>query len=160
MYSNLITRSTPKGKGVFAKGDILAGSIILEFKGDIFTSKTLPEYFLKNDFCLQIGLDSYVGASGSIDDLVNHSCQCNAYVKIVGNRAFLIALYLIKAGTEITFDYSTTSTDTLKDWSMACKCGVYSCRKVISGYQYLDPSVRQNYEALKIVPQYVKDSVK
>lgn len=149
-----------KDKGVFAKGNIQPNSIVLEFKGDIFTKNTLPLDLIKNNFYVQIGSDKYIGGSGWVDDFVNHSCNPNCKVFIVGNRAFLISLYLIKAGAEITFDYSTTSTDTKDNWLMKCKCGDYNCRKVISGYQYLDTATQKRYEDLDAVPKYVKDSVK
>ena len=161
MHSNLTVIDVPlKGEGIFAKGDIQPKSIILEFKGEVFTTATLPDYFLKHNLYLQIGTDTFLGASGWVDDIVNHSCNPNSRVHIVGNRAFLISLYLIKSGMEVTFDYSTTSTDTTDIWSMNCRCGVYGCRKVISGYQYLDATTQQKYEALDAVPKYVKDSIK
>lgn len=146
-----------KEQGIFAKVDIPKGTVILEFKGDIFASQDLPKALSpEEDYYLQIGTDKYLGPSGWLDDKINHSCNPNSAVVIVGNRAFLVSLYLIKSGHQITFDYSTTSTETPEEWSMNCNCGDYNCRGVISGYQSLDQSIKDNYEALGIIPKYVK----
>lgn len=156
---NLKQIKTNTGVGVISTVDIPKDTIIFEFKGDVMKESDIPTDANIN-YYLQIGKDNFLGPSGSFDDFFNHSCNPNCKVFIVGNRAFLISLYLIRAGTEITFDYSTTSTDTQDSWSMKCKCGDYNCRKTVSGYQYLDAATRKQYEDLGAVPKYVRDSVK
>jgi len=150
-----------KALGAFAKVKIPKGTIIFEFKGDVINSEDIPKDLKpEDDYYLQIAPNKYLGPSGWLDDKVNHSCNFNCYVQIVGHRAFLISLYEILPGHQITFDYSTTSTETPEEWSMKCNCGSYTCRKTISGYNSLDQTTRENYEKLGIVPKYVMESVK
>ena len=92
-----------------------------------------------------------------VDDQVRHSCNPNCYIHAVGKRAFLYSLYQIKANNELTFDYSTTSTDTLEDWKLDCKCNSYNCRKTISGMQYLDPKLLQEYKDKGMIPLFFID---
>lgn len=154
---NLEKRETIKGTGLFAKVDFSAGEAILEYQGAVLSREQLPSPLKpENDHYLQIGKDTFLGPSGQESDYVNHSCQPNAGFYIAGHRAILRAISLIKAGMEITFDYASTSTDTKEDWSLAnCKCGVYACRKEISGFQYLDQTTQARYIELGIVPAYV-----
>jgi len=157
-HNNLEIRDIPpKGKGVFAKVDLLANEVIFEVIGDVVTADQMgnisnPKY---NDY-LQISKDAYIGLSGDIDDFVNHSCNPNCALRIVGNRALLHTLYVVKAGREITFDYSVTSSETTDQWAMKCNCGAFACRDIISGYQYLNDTEKKCYESLGIVPTYVK----
>lgn len=143
------------GISVISTVDIPKDTVIFEFKGDVTDKSAMPADANSN-YYLQIGLTTLLGPSGSFDDFIHHSCNPNCRVFIVGNRALLISLYLIKAGMEINFDYSTTSTDTLSSWSMKCECGDYNCRKVISGFQYLDKATQQKYKDLNMIPQYLK----
>lgn len=153
MLNNYLhVRSTRNGFGVFTSVKILKDMPILEFTGDIIPKDKLnidPSQYI------QIGLDNYIGPSGAIDDKINHSCNPNCYVHTVGNRAILYSLYVINPDNELTFDYSTTSTDTLADWKMKCDCGSYNCRKIISGYQYLDDSLKKEYESKGMVPLFI-----
>jgi hypothetical protein len=64
-------------------------------------------------------------------------------------------MYVIRAGSEITFDYSTSSTDTLDKWQMNCNCGAVNCRKVISGLQYLDESLKEEYKKKGMIPLFL-----
>ena len=153
---NLKQVKTKTGTGIFTTVDIPKDTIIFEFKGEIVKDKDLPKDADMN-YYLQIGKDTHLGPSGGVDDFFNHSCNPNAGVMIIGHRALLIAIQLIKANTEITFDYSTTDTSTSEEWAMKCKCGDYNCRKTISGYSSLDTDTQKKYEAMKIVPKYLKE---
>ena len=149
---NLETKITDKkGKGVFAKVHFPSWQVILEFKGDIIKKADVKNF----GEVLQITDNTYLGSSGSIDDYINHSCDPNCGLRIVGNRALLVSLYDIPAGTEITFDYSTSSNDKKDDWELECACGSIKCRKKISGYQYLDKEIKSYYESKGVVPEYL-----
>jgi SET domain-containing protein len=153
---NLTVKKTDRGFGVFVKGEVPANTVIFEFQGEVIPSEKIPQPLTSaNDYYLQISPDKWLGPSGSLDDLINHSCNPNCGVHIVGDRAFLKSLYLIKAGIEVTFDYSTTSTDSTKDWSLSCQCGSYGCRKTISGFQYLNQATKDRYKKLGVVPKYL-----
>lgn len=146
-------RVSKTGQGVFAKVKIPARTPILEFTGSI-VPKNKTE--LDPATYLQVGGNRVMGPSGSIDDYINHSCDPNCFVHIVGNRAILYSLYIITPNTELTFDYSTSSTDTHEEWKMDCMCGSYRCRKTISGYQYLPESIKTDYEAKGMIPIFIR----
>ena len=76
---------------------------------------------------------------------------------IVGKRAFLYSLYVIKANSELTFDYSTSSTDTYDTWKMNCKCCYIKCRKVISGFDYLSDEIKEKYKEKNMIPLFIND---
>lgn len=154
---NLELKTTvDKGKGIFSKITFPIGAVIFEVTGNIVQKSSIPlPYAPETDNYFQIGKDFYIGLSGSFDDFINHSCNPNCWIDIVGTRAFIIALHQIEAGRELTFDYSTTSNETLEEWQMQCKCGTYGCRKIISGFQYLDDSLKNKYISAGIIPDYL-----
>jgi uncharacterized protein len=149
-----VDKSKTSGNGVFTTIEIPAGVPIIEFRGTIFVEKDLPEE-LGRELVLQVGPNTFLGPSGTTDDYINHSCDPNCRVHIVGNRAILYSLYVIPEGAELNFDYSTNSTDTHDTWKMECKCGSNKCRKVISGHQYLDPSLREEYKKKGMIPLFI-----
>jgi len=149
----LKVRECRHGRGVFAVEDIPAGRDVLEIKGPLLSGQQALD---AGDDVLQIGLNAFVGASGDVDDYLNHSCEPNCAVRIEdNNRATLFTLSAVSSGTELCFDYSTTSTDDHETWRMDCTCGSASCRKVISGCQYLDSQLVANYRSRNMLPDYV-----
>jgi len=158
MYKDHLYSGTSKigEAGVFTKTVIPAGVPILEFRGDLFTRDTM-----KHDLnrVIQIGTDAFLGPSGDLDDYINHSCNPNCGVKIVGRRTILFSLYVIPADTELTFDYSTTSTDTPEQWSMDCKCSDFNCRKTITGFHHLDDKTKQDYIKKGMIPMFLTSTI-
>lgn len=151
MYEAYLKKvSTKKWNNIFTTVEIPADVPIIEITGDIFTEDTIP-----NNDVLQVGHDSFIGPSGTKHDYIKHSCNPNCLLHIVGNRAILYSLHVITAGSEITFDYSTSSTDTLEKWQMHCQCGSQQCRKIISGFQYLDKNIQDNYRKKGMVPMFI-----
>lgn len=142
------------GNGVFTLIAIPADVPILEIKGDFFSSKDN----IGQDH-LQVGIDKFIGPTGGIDDHINHSCNPNCVLHIAGNRAMLYSLHAIRENSEITFDYSVSSTDTHDTWKMECKCGEFNCRKIISGYNYLPPDLRSKYEGVGMTPQFMINKI-
>lgn len=156
MYRNFLKLKKSKqgtGNGVFTDIDIPAESPIMEMTGNVYTKETMPEP--NHPALLQVSNKYFIGPSGTIDDYVNHSCDPNCYLHIVGKRAILYSLYFIREGSELTFDYSTTSTETMEEWSMECFCKSFKCRKIISGYQYLPESLKKEYENKGMIPMYI-----
>jgi hypothetical protein len=142
------------GKGLFASIEIPANVPIMEFRGDICTDKNLPA---DNSLHLQIGKDIFLCPSGANDgvDFINHSCDPNCMVHVIGNRAILYSLYVIPKGAQLTFDYSTTSTDSKDSWQMNCNCGSSKCRQVISGHEYLSDEQKADYKQKGLLPLYI-----
>jgi SET domain-containing protein len=154
MYKqHLELKDCKTGKGVFSKVVIPANSMILEATGPILLDKDILD--MNHPALLQVGPNTFIGASGDLDDYLNHSCDPNCKMYVVGNRAFLYSLYVIPVGAELTFDYSTTATDTLDNWKMDCKCGSNKCRKIISGHHYLSDDLKQNYKDKNMFPLYI-----
>lgn len=144
------------GSGIFTTTQIPAHTPIVEFKGNICFYKDLP----KNcDNYLQIGPDRFMVPTGTIKgiDFINHSCEPNCNMQVIGNRAILFSLVVIPVGMQLTFDYSTTSTDTLDEWKMECACGSPKCRKIISGYQYLSDDKKKEYVQRGMVPIFISN---
>lgn len=145
------------GKGVFTTVDIPANVPIIEVTGTVYAEKDLPDP--NHPALLQVGPNIFIGPSGTTDDYINHSCNPNCLLHIVGNRAIVYSMYVIKAGNELTFDYSTSSTDTHDKWKMECNCEDYNCRGVISGYQYLDAKLQEEYKKKGMIPIFLTNPI-
>jgi hypothetical protein len=144
----LSVRDSVCGRGVFADEAAKAGDLILRYSGPLLRhDQTTPE-----TLAVQIGPDLYMGASGNMDDLVNHSCDPNAGLRIHGMNVELIALHDIVAGEEICFDYSTTMDE--DDFEMPCRCGKPQCRKLIRDFKHLPADLKRRYAELGVVPEY------
>lgn len=143
------------GLGLFTIVNLKKNLPIIEFVGDLFNNSNKPN----TPDILQIGNDTFLGLSGGQDDHVNHSCDPNCYLHIVGNRAMLYALYDINSGTELTFDYSTSSTDSLDTWQMDCNCGTFNCRKTISGFKLLSSATQKSMNTKGIIPLFMRDPI-
>lgn len=146
----LAVRQGTHGRGVFAEEPIAEATLIIRFTGPLLRHAETTAHTL----ALQIGPDLYIGASGGLDDFINHSCEPNAGFRIEGTIADLYAIRNIAAGEEILFDYSTTLDE--DDFTMACRCGRPSCRKLIGDGKYLPHDVWQRYLGLGILPEYVR----
>ncbi len=157
MYTQYLeVKPSKTGLGIFTKTKIPANTPITEFRGNIFDVKQLPA---DSSIFLQIGPHSFMGPVGTLSgvDFINHSCDPNTTMHVVGNRVLLYSLYVIPPNTELTFDYSTTSTDTHDTWKMVCKCSSYKCRGIISGFQYLDPKLQEEYKNKGMVPLFISE---
>jgi hypothetical protein len=136
------------GRGVFTDEKIPAGSLLIQFTGPLLRyDQTTPQ-----TLALQIAPDLYLGASGGLDDCVNHSCAPNAGLVIDGADVRLIAIRDIAAGEEIFFDYSTTMDE--DDFEMTCHCAQPGCRGIIRDFKHLPGALKKKYLALGIVPDY------
>lgn len=134
-----VRRSGVHGRGVFATQAIEAGSMVIEYKGQIITWQEAldrhphdPEqpnhtfYFHLDDGHVIDG--KYQGNSAR---WINHSCAPNVEAEQEGNRVFLRALHDILPGEELFFDYGLVIdarlTTSLKR-EYACWCGAPDCR--------------------------------
>ena len=142
------------GRGVFAGENIRKGEFILKFGGSLMGTLDLPNPLPpQEDYFLQIGNGLFLGPSGDVDDYVNHSCHPNTGIVISGQEAWLRAIRPIPAGSEISFDYSTTMFEW--DTELDCTCGTSRCRKRIGGFSRLHHATRARYMRLGVVPPFV-----
>lgn len=143
------------GKAVFANRSFPKGATLLQFSGPRYRS---AEIFVhrpgKDDRFVQVGPDEYMGPSGDIDDLVNHSCDPNAGLEFREDGIFLVAIQPIQRGDEICWDYSTTSSSS--EFFMRCACGTPKCRGVIGDFEFLEPELQAHYRSLNLVPPYLQ----
>ncbi len=156
--ATLVIKQTPHtGCGVFTDEELAPDAAVLRFRGPRLSFQQLdPE----GHHDLQVGPNVYIGASHSTDDFVNHSCAPNCRVEIrAADDVRLVALRRIRADEEITFDYSTTSTEDERTWSMRCLCGARSCRGTISGFGTLSKAAQARCIDARMVPQYVLEAL-
>jgi plastocyanin len=146
----------------------------LEIKENSSGSKTLSKVKFKKDDTIyeligdriegivpsdnavvQVGNSSFLLPSGSFEDYTAHSCNPNSYIRIAGSRVFLMALHEINVGDEVTWDYSTTSTEHPSTFSMQCCCHKFLCRKDISGFYNLTDQEKEKYIKMGIIHDYL-----
>jgi len=137
--------SDNRGWGLTAKEDIKAGSLILEYCGEIVTEEVcnarLKEAQNKgktNFYMFRLENDLVIDASehGNNARFVNHSCDPNCVTQkwYIGNalRAGIFARQDIVANTELTYDYNflgywhAGGTD-----PQPCHCGAKNCSKLL-----------------------------
>jgi len=149
----IVKKTRRKGRGIFANRNFKKGEKILDMKGKILARKKLKKLGrYASVHHLPLNEKICIGPSHGLDDLINHSCNPNAGIKIHGRRAFLMTIRNIKRGEEITCDYSTITDN---DWKMKCSCGCKNCRKTIKKFQTLPKKLQKKYIRLGIVARYI-----
>ncbi len=156
---SLIVKKLGEGRrAVVTNRAIEFNDVVLKFPGEIMTAEQISKLSAEQQGnVLQTGHDRYLNLERETAFFINHHCNPNCYVKTIVSSAFLIALRPIAKDEEITFDYSLTSTDSEEEWSMACACHKYYCRKKISGFAVLPEEKKTEALEKGIVPRYIKD---
>lgn len=138
-------RSTIHGKGVFARVDLAAGELLMEYRGRRITREQATALdaaltrsghtflFTVNDNTL---IDGSVG--GNSARWMNHACEPNCLAQIHVNidgdeardRVLIETLRPVRAGEELTFDYGIVLAvphfaRLKRIW--ACRCGSPRC---------------------------------
>lgn len=151
-------RPSAYGDGVFTRAPAPRGAVLFVFAGPVF-DRAAYEAYPDKAHCVQIGAETYLGPSGYFDDLINHSCAPNAFIRITRAaplRADIVAVRDLDEGEEVTFDYSCTM---LHDpWCLeGCACGAPACRGTIRGFDELSAAQRLTLLATGTVPYYCAD---
>jgi len=156
VLNNFVVGKNHYGKAVFAARNYAVGDVICQFTGETFDRSEIPKkYQGENDRFVQVGKDIFLGPSGDVDDLINHSCDPNAGLKFTKAGILLVAIKKIKMGEEIFWDYSTTLFD--NNWKMLCSCNTKKCRRVVSDFILLDKKIQRKYYDLGILPPYIEE---
>ena len=143
------------GKAVFAAAPFAEGDTLLEFTGRRFRVDQIPSLMRgSDDRFVQVTPDHYMGPSGQLDDLVNHSCAPNAGLRFTEDGVFLVAVRAIAAGEEVSWDYSTTLKES--NWHMICQCRAPGCRRVIGNFDSLDADRQEFFRARNLVAPYLR----
>jgi hypothetical protein len=145
----LEVRVTPNmGRGVFATQPIARGTCLVICQGWIAKSDALSDAWL----ALQVGPDEWLCSTGEqLDDCINHSCEPNA--GFTTGEPALFALRDIAAGEQISWDYSTSISET--GWTLQCLCGTPSCRKMIRSWYELSAEERARLNSIALM--YLRD---
>ena len=105
MYDKyLYTKQSKNGLGVFTNIFIPKNSPVIQVKGELLHNKDLSN--INNNCVLQVSPNTFIGPSGGLDDIVNHSCNPNCYIKTSGSIATIFSMFDILPNNEITYDYS------------------------------------------------------
>ncbi|MBX3594002.1 SET domain-containing protein [Sphingomonas sp.] len=147
------------GKAVYATCRFAEGAELMRFTGRRFHVDEIPSLMRgSDDRFVQVTPDHYMGPSGQLDDLVNHSCAPNAGLRFTDDGVILVAIRDIASGDEVTWDYSTTLAQS--NWHMICQCRSESCRRVIGNFETLDPDRQEFFRARNLVAPYLRRSDK
>jgi SET domain-containing protein len=118
------------GRGAYAATDIPAGEVVVEYLGERIgraeaVARDDPASPRFSPYILEVSEDLYLdGATGGNEArFVNHACEPNCRVRVVGERAFFVAARDIAAGEELTIDYAFDPPA-----SVPCRCGTPACR--------------------------------
>lgn len=143
------------GMGVFVQQWIPANSRILEFTGKRVDREMINKFALKgsSDSFLQVGENEFIGASGRLDDYVNHSCEPNCGLDFDGDRVYLKSINVISRGSEITYDYATSQL--VFPLRFNCRCGSLDCRGEIGDFDELSAKRKKYYLAKNIVAPFL-----
>lgn len=146
---------THLGKAVFAGQDFAEGAPLLEFTGRRIPLRDVPSLMRAGqDRFVQVTPEHYMGPSGRLDDLVNHSCDPNAGLRFTDRGITLVAIRPIARGEEVTWDYSTTLAQS--NWHMICQCRSPGCRRVIGNFATLSPDRQEWFRARNLVAPYLR----
>jgi len=129
----IVKKSGIHGKGLFTTVDIKKGDYITYIKGKYTRKKVSGSKKEAGSIPMWYGVTRtlWIDPKGTIFCYFNHSCKPNT--AIVGIKK-VIALRNIKAGEELTFDYSMTDADPY--WEMSCCCGSKNCRETLRAIQF------------------------
>lgn len=143
------------GKAVYASVRFAEGAELMRFTGRRFHTDEIPSLMRGNDDrFVQVTPDHYMGPSGQLDDLVNHSCDPNAGLRFTEDGVILVAIRDIASGDEVTWDYSTTLAQS--NWHMICQCRAANCRRVIGNFDTLDAEAQEFFRARNLVAPYLR----
>jgi SET domain-containing protein len=126
-----IKKSPIEGKGCFSITCFDRGRKIAEYTGERITNAEANRRASRRRLRIcaiddHWSLDGSRGGNGT--HYINHSCEPNAYMKILYDHILFIALRDIEPGEEITIDYESTLHSNKK----RCICGAPSCRGTIN----------------------------
>lgn len=130
--------------GVQAISDVKKGEIVSVLGGVIVPKSEIEKIWKEiGHVGIQIDEDFFICPTSREElgetGVFNHSCEPNAGFK---SSIVLEAIRDIKAGEEITFDYSFNET---YFEPFACKCGASNCRKTIKSTDWQIKEIQEKY---------------
>jgi uncharacterized protein len=140
-------RTIGTGEGLFAKVNFKKGNLIFTWEG-VLKNGRYP-YYVGNRW-LQIEKCQWI-APLRINPgwYINHSCNPNSGIK---DSVKIVAIKNIRKGEEVTFDYSTSESET--EWYLICHCENKNCRRIIRPYKFLSTELKLRYR--DFISEYLK----
>lgn len=135
-----VHQSPISNKGFYAIKDLAKKTLIIQYKGQRIPLSKVDERLkeqIKNNLILLFYLcdDDYnpiacidASVNGNDAKYINHSCNPNCEPKYFGDEIWLLAKKDIKAGDELTYNYSFTADIAI---NFPCNCKSDNCRKYI-----------------------------
>lgn len=133
-----VRQSAIHGTGGYARKDIPAGSMIIEYVGErIDKAESTRRCEADNEYIFTI--DEAVDLDGKVSwnpaRFINHSCEPNCEAEWDEGRIYINALRDIKQGEELSFNYGYDLEDFQEH---ICKCGTPACIGYIVAEEYWD----------------------
>lgn len=123
----LIIRSSPiHREGCYTTTPIRKGTRIVEYTGERITIAEADRRYNGHQITYLFGLGDgkrIIDGNG-IAALINHSCDGNCETDEIRGRVWIIAARNIRAGEELTYDYSLYDGD----GDSPCRCRARNCR--------------------------------
>ncbi len=139
----ILGNSRIHGLGMFAKSKIERGEIVF-IKGGHIVRKS--ELYFDRPISSYLPIDDqyFIGATQKDEEegiklYLNHSCEPNCGLR--GEITF-VALNKIQEGKELSCDYAMIDNE---DYKFECNCGSYSCRKLITGFDWKIKELQEKY---------------
>lgn len=147
-----------KGMGVYAAKPFRCGEIIsIDDDNDYYANVLSYEQIINQGYdvhhhAFQVGHDAYVLPVGSVDDLMNHSCDPNCGIRLTPQGYINIALRDIAIGDEVCYDYSTYMNGPYEPMQCACEAG--SCRGIVAHFPDLPKDIQEHYLKWNVVGNF------
>jgi uncharacterized protein len=132
------------GTGGFARIHFPSGSHVIEYVGDPITKQeSVARCQRSNEYIFAI--DDQHDLDGNVDwnpaRFLNHSCEPNCEAQLIERRIWLVAVRDVRAGEELTFNYSYDLSDYREH---PCRCGAKACVGYIVAEEFFEHVRRQS----------------
>lgn len=124
----LIVKRSATGLGLYSNVQIKKGEFVIEYTGELLTSKEANDKGGK--YLFEINSKWTIDGSGreNLARYINHSCRPNCETKIKNKHIMIYAIKMINSGEELTYNYGKEYFDAYIKTS-GCKCSY--CKKTI-----------------------------
>jgi hypothetical protein len=141
-------RSAIHGAGVFTERVLLAGELVVRWRGTIVprtdgaTTGASGAQQSAVSIAEGVVLASLPGHGVTIDDYMNHSCAPNIGML---DAVTLVTVRDIASGEELTADYAFWTANDGDVVIERCACGLPGCRKRVTGCDWRDPALQGEF---------------